>query len=122
MSAPRTTGKPPLLLTLVHTSAALVAAGSLLGSLGHGLDERGTALAFGVLVTVGELTRWTGAEGREAAPLGAAAALSYALLGEDGGHPTHHGVLQVGAVVLAASLLGSVPHIARGRPVLDHLA
>ncbi|KUL30384.1 HD-GYP domain-containing protein [Streptomyces regalis] len=119
---PCTAGKPPFLLTLVHTSAALLAAGSLLGTLWHGLDERGIALAFGVLVTVGELTRWTGAEGREAAPLGAAAALSYALLGEDGGHPTHHGGLQVGAVVLAASLLGSVPHLARGRPVLDHLA
>ncbi|MFJ8534597.1 HD-GYP domain-containing protein [Streptomyces sp. NPDC093591] len=122
MSAPCTPGKPPHLLTLVHTSAALLAGASLLGTLGDGLEERGIALAFGVLVTVGELTRWTGAEGREAAPLGAAGALSYALLGEAGGHPTHHGVLQVGAVVLAASLLGSVPHIARGRPVLDHLA
>ncbi|MGN9760492.1 HD-GYP domain-containing protein [Streptomyces sp. SD31] len=122
VSAPCTAGKPPLLLTLVHTSAALLAGVCLLGTLGDGLEERGIALAFGVLVTVGELTRWTGAEDREAAPLGAAGALSYALLGEAGGHPTHHGVLQVGAVVLAASLLGSVPHIARGRPVLDHLA
>lgn len=122
MSVPPAAGRPRLLLTLVHTSAALLAAVSLLGTLWHGLDERGIALAFGVLVTVGELTRWTGAEGREAAPLGAAAALSYALLGEDGGDPTHHGVLQVVTVVLTASLLGSVPHIARGRPVLDHLA
>ncbi|MGW4755844.1 HD-GYP domain-containing protein [Streptomyces chartreusis] len=114
--------RPPALLTAVHGSAALLATGCLLGMLGSGLVDRGTALAFGALVTLGELTRWTGAEGREAAPLGAAAALSYALLGESGGEPTQHGVAQVVGVVLAASLLGSVPHIARGRPVLDHLA
>ncbi|MEU1258300.1 HD-GYP domain-containing protein [Streptomyces chartreusis] len=118
MSGPR----PPALLTVVHGSAALLATGCLLGMLGSGLVDRGTALAFGALVTLGELTRWTGAEGREAAPLGAAAALSYALLGESGGEPTQHGVAQVVGVVLAASLLGSVPHIARGRAVLDHLA
>lgn len=117
MSGPR----PPALLTAVHGSAALLATGCLLGMLGSGLVDRGTALAFGALVTLGELTRWTGAEGREAAPLGAAAALSYALLGESGGEPTGHGLAQVVGVVLAASLLGSVPHIARGRPVLDHL-
>ncbi|MFE6173277.1 HD-GYP domain-containing protein [Streptomyces sp. NPDC056464] len=118
MSAPR----PSRLLSLVHACAALLATGCLLGSVSGGLVERGTAVAFGVLIVLGELTRWTGAEGREAAPLGAAAALSYALLGELGGRPTGHGLAQVVAVVLAASLLGSVPHIARGRPVLDHLA
>ncbi|WP_406197454.1 MULTISPECIES: HD-GYP domain-containing protein [unclassified Streptomyces] len=118
MSAPR----PPLLLGIVHACAALLATVCLLTTLWSGLDERGTALAFGVLVALGELTRWTAAEGREAAPLGAAAALSYALLGANGGRPTEHGVAQVLSVVLAASLLGSVPHIARGRPVLDHLA
>lgn len=118
MSAPR----PRLLLGLVHACAALLATVCLLTTLWSGLDERGTVLAFGVLITLGELTRWTAAEGREAAPLGAAAALSYALLGANGGRPTEHGVAQVLSVVLAASLLGSVPHIARGRPVLDHLA
>lgn len=76
-----------------------------------------------MLVTVGELSRWTGAQVREAAPLGAAGALSYALLGPDAGEPTQHGVAQVVTVVLAAALLGSVPHIARGqRGTLDHLA
>ena len=122
MSAPVSAPRRPLLLTVVHACAALLSAVSLIDALGSGLYERGTAVAFGALVTLGELTRWTGAEGREAAPLGAAAALSYALLGENGGQPTHHGVTQVVGVVLAASLLGSVPHIARGRPVSDHLA
>ncbi|MFF4257251.1 HD-GYP domain-containing protein [Streptomyces sp. NPDC001663] len=116
------TSRPPLLV-LIHTCAGLLAAGSLAVTLWTGLEERPAALAFGLLVTVGELDRWTGARVREAAPLGAAGALSYALLGEDAGQPTHHGVTQVVAVVLAAALLGSVPHIARGQgPVLDHLA
>ncbi|MDL5203718.1 HD domain-containing protein [Streptomyces sp. ALI-76-A] len=114
--------RPPFLLALVHTSAGLLATLSLAATLWTGLDERGVALAFGVLVTVGELTRWAGTHAREAAPLGAAGALAYALLGADAGQPTRHGALQVVAVVLAASLLGSVPHIARGRPTLDHLA
>ncbi|MEU9289689.1 HD domain-containing protein [Streptomyces sp. NPDC048275] len=91
-------------------------------TLWSGLDQRGTALAFGVLVVVGELTRWSGPEERESAPLGAAGALSYALLGESAGESTHHGVLQVVAVVAAAALLGCVPHVARGRgPTVDHL-
>ncbi|EGX61409.1 lipoprotein [Streptomyces zinciresistens K42] len=117
----RTPAAHPL-LGAVHACAAVLAAVSLFDMLGGALSERGTALAFGALVTLGELTRWTGAEGREAAPLGAAAALSYALLGESGGEPTHHGVTQVVGVVLAATLIGCVPHIARGRPVLDHVS
>ncbi|MET8245678.1 HD domain-containing protein [Streptomyces sp. NPDC005202] len=114
--------RPPLMV-LIRACALLLALLSLAVTLRTGLEGRGAALAFGVLVLVGELTRWTGADVREAAPLGAAGALSYALLGEDAGRPTHHGAFQVVTVVLAASLLGSVPHIARGQtPTLDHLA
>ncbi|MEU5597135.1 HD domain-containing protein [Streptomyces sp. NPDC020298] len=110
-------------LRLIHAAAALVATAALADTLWSGLDERGAALAFGVLVTVGELSRWTGARVREAAPIGAAGALAYALLGQDAGHATRHDAPQVVAVVLAASLLGSVPHIWSGRtPTLDHLA
>ncbi|MGW5124463.1 HD-GYP domain-containing protein [Streptomyces sp. NPDC004069] len=112
-----------LLLLLIRGSAVLVALLSLTVTLWTGLAERGAALAFGMLVLVGELTRWTGSGSREAAPLGAAGALSYALLGEDAGRPSHHGACQVVAVVLAACLLGGVPHIARGRGwTPDHLA
>ncbi|MFE2508076.1 HD-GYP domain-containing protein [Streptomyces naganishii] len=107
----------------MRAAALLVALFSLGVTLWGGLEERGAALAFGLLVLVGELARWSGPDVREAAPLGAAGALSYALLGEDAGRPTHHGAFQVVAVVLAAGLLGSVPHIARGRgPTSDHLA
>ncbi|MEI5519987.1 metal-dependent phosphohydrolase [Streptomyces brasiliscabiei] len=103
-------------------AALLVALLGLGHTLWHGLDEPRVALAFGVLMVVGELSRWRGAQGREAAPLGAAGALAYALLGESAGRPTGHGVLQVVAVVVAAALLGCVPHVARGYgSTADHL-
>ncbi|WP_037851966.1 HD-GYP domain-containing protein [Streptomyces sp. NRRL S-340] len=109
-------------MVFLRTAALLVAALCLTLTLWTGLEAPGTALAFGALVLVGELTRWPGTEVGEAAPLGAAGALSYALLGEDAGRPSHHTACQVVAVVLAASLLGAVPHIARGRSrTLDHL-
>ncbi|MBV7697194.1 HD-GYP domain-containing protein [Streptomyces sp. TRM70350] len=110
-------------LFLIHGSAALLVLVSLGVTFWTGVEQRGIALAFGALVALGELTRWYGPQVREAAPLGAAGALSYALLGEDAGRATTHGVAQVVSVVLAASLVGCVPHIARGRgPVFDHLA
>lgn len=119
---PASRPRPPLTLALVHATALVLTLASLAVTLWNGLDERGIALAFGLLMAVGELTRWSGAEERESAPLGAAAALSYALLGEQAGQPTHHGALQVVAVVSAAALLGCVPHVARGRgPTADHL-
>ncbi|MFJ8359211.1 HD-GYP domain-containing protein [Streptomyces sp. NPDC093984] len=109
-------------LLLAHAAAGLLGAGALAPTLWHGIEEPGAALAFGVLVGVGELGRWSGSGEREPAPLGAAGALAYALLGETAGRPTHHGVPQVVAVVLAASLAGCVPHVARGRgPTTDHL-
>lgn len=113
----------PRTLSLIRLAALLLALGCLAGTLWEGLGNRGIALAFGVLVVVGEFARWTGADVREAAPLGAAGGLAYALLGADAGVATHDGAFQVVAVVGAASLLGNVPHIAAGRrPTLDHLA
>ncbi|POX51425.1 HD-GYP domain-containing protein [Streptomyces sp. Ru72] len=115
-----TAGRLPLVLA--HAAAWLLGAGSLAHTLWHGLEEPGAALAFGVLVGAGELGRWSGSGEREPAPLGAAGALAYALLAETAGRATHHGVPQVVAVVLAASLAGCVPHVARGRGrTTDHL-
>ncbi|MCW7942158.1 metal-dependent phosphohydrolase [Streptomyces hygroscopicus] len=109
-------------LVLAHGSAAFLAAGSLALTLWRGLEEPAVALAFGLLVAAGELSRWSGSDEREPAPLGAAGALSYALLGQNAGQPTHHGVPQVVTVVLAAALVGCVPHVARGRgSTADHL-
>ncbi|MFG2488597.1 HD-GYP domain-containing protein [Streptomyces virginiae] len=106
--------------------AAGVLTGAALGhTLWNGVAEPGAALAFAALITVGELARRDRRDplGRHPAPLGSAGALAYALLGRSAGQPTHHGVLQTVAVVVAAVLVGIVPHIARGRgPALDHLS
>lgn len=120
---PAPAGRAPALLTAVRAFALGLAFLALGVTLWEGIDQRGTALAFGLLIAVGELARWSGAEQRESAPLGAAGALAYALLGENAGHRTDHGVLQVVAVVVAAALVGCVPHVARGDgPTPDHLA
>ncbi|MEV8531104.1 HD domain-containing protein [Streptomyces sp. NPDC051211] len=115
----------------VRGAACVLTAAGLGHTLWNGIVEPGTALAFGVLITIGELARrdtrdrsgHLPADDRQPAPLGSAGALAYALLGQNAGNPTHHGVLQIVAVVVAAALAGSVPHIARGRgPALDHVA
>ncbi|MFD3550424.1 HD-GYP domain-containing protein [Streptomyces sp. NPDC058655] len=120
----------------VRAAAWLLTAVALGHTLWNGVRDPGTALAFGALIAVGELARrdrrtGPGAEGagpapaedRRPAPLGSAAALAYALLGQNAGHPSHHGVFQIVAVVVAAALAGAVPHVARGRgPRLDHVA
>ncbi|MGW7429776.1 HD-GYP domain-containing protein [Streptomyces sp. NPDC054861] len=108
----------------LYGAALLLTAGSLAATLWYGVAEPGNALAFGVLIALGELARWGALPGeREPAPLAAAGALAYALLGESGGVPTTHGVPQIIAVAVAGGLLGIVPHVARGAgPDLDHLA
>ncbi|MFH8488543.1 HD-GYP domain-containing protein [Streptomyces longisporoflavus] len=115
---------PATVSVLVYGSAGILALLALCWTLWHGVAEGGVALAFGGLVAVGELARLgAGGRDREPAPLGAAGALAYALLGEVGGRPTHHGVLQVIAVVVAAALVGAVPHVALGRGCArDHVA
>ncbi|MGW4547010.1 HD-GYP domain-containing protein [Streptomyces violaceorubidus] len=125
MTAPRPPAQSPpsAAVLLVPGCAGVLALGCLASVLASGPVQRPVALAFGSLVVLGELTRRPGAEAREAAPLGAAGALAYALLQDVAGQPAHHGVTQTVTVVLAASLLGSVPYVARGSgPVLDHLA
>ncbi|MEU9036717.1 HD domain-containing protein [Streptomyces sp. NPDC048352] len=120
----------------VRAAAGVLTAAGLAHTLWTGVVEPGTALAFGTLITLGELARREPRPGRstdgaghlptqdrQPAPLGSAGALAYALLGQNAGHPTHHGVLQTVAVVVAAALAGIVPHIARGHgPALDHVA
>ncbi|MER5973714.1 HD domain-containing protein [Streptomyces sp. NPDC002055] len=109
-------------VTAVRAAAGGLGAAGFVWTLWHGIAEPATALAFGVLITVGELVRRETRGGREAAPLGAAGALAYALLGEVGGRSSGHGVLQVVTVVGAAALAGAAPHVACGRNrVLDHL-
>ncbi|WP_030291279.1 HD-GYP domain-containing protein [Streptomyces katrae] len=119
----------------VRGAAGVLTLAGLGHTLWYGVVEPGTALAFGALIACGELARRDpgdardrsagrdAAEDRQPAPLGSAGALAYALLGPNAAQSTHHGVLQIVAVVVAGALAGIVPHIARGRgPAADHLA
>ncbi|MDQ1008380.1 hypothetical protein QFZ82_002865 [Streptomyces sp. V4I23] len=130
-----TAALPDRAVVAVYAAAACLAAAALGGVAWNGLAEPANALGFGIFIAVGELARWgavpgagappapEGAWGREPAPLAAAGALAYALLGECAGRPTAHGPLQVVAVVVAGTLAGAVPHVARGRgPGPDHVA
>ncbi|MFJ4013790.1 HD-GYP domain-containing protein [Streptomyces sp. NPDC090026] len=127
--APRPAAAAPVVRAVALCTAVL----ALLWTARHGPAEPATALAFGLLMTAGELARRPEASGapyplheplgREPAPLGAAGALAYALLAESTGESAAHGTLQAVAVVLAAVLVGAVPQAARGEPgVLDHVA
>lgn len=125
MTAP-TGGAYPVtrFVAVMYASAALLSAVALCGTLWHGLTQPGIALVFGVVIAVGELARvpLVGADGgvRTMGPLGGAGALGYAMLGEVHGEPTSHGVLQVVAVAIVASLVGLAPHVALGQaPPLD---
>ncbi|MFJ7267615.1 HD-GYP domain-containing protein [Streptomyces sp. NPDC099050] len=112
-------------VAVVRGAAGVLTVAAVGHTVWNGLAEPGIALAFGALITIGELARRDSGDAarQQPAPLGSAGALGYALLGQNAGAPTHHGVLQIVAVVVAAALLGIVPHIARGRgPALDHLA
>ncbi|MFD3948082.1 HD domain-containing protein [Streptomyces sp. NPDC058579] len=109
---------------VVHGAALALTVAGFGATLWSGVSEPGNALAFGLLIALGELARWGALPGdREPAPLATAGALAYALLGEQAGTATTHGVLQIIAVVVAGGLVGIVPHIARGvGPDLDHQA
>ncbi|MFJ6614519.1 HD-GYP domain-containing protein [Streptomyces sp. NPDC091289] len=118
MRAPYGSGLPAPAVLAVRGAALLLALVALAHTLVHGLAGPGHALAFGLLVAAGELARRGAAPGeREPAPLAAAGALAYALLGDSAGRPTTHGALQVIAVVVAAQVLAGVPRVAGGRCV-----
>lgn len=81
------------------------------------------ALAFGALIALGELVRVNLPGDRSAAPLGAAGALAYALVGDFEYTETTYAVLQVVAVTSIAIIVGAVPHMAVGQsPRLESLA
>ena len=83
------------------------------------------AIAFGVLIALGELLRLALPGGREAAPIATATAMAYALLLSihdvvRAGHvppPLRISPLQVIAVTAVGMTIGALPHMAAGRPV-----
>lgn len=118
MRAPYGSGLPAPAVLAVRGAALLLALAALAHTLVHGLVGPGHALAFGLLVAAGELARRGAAPAeREPAPLAAAGALAYALLGDSAGRPTTHGALQVIAVVVAAQVFAAAPQVAGGRRV-----
>jgi HD superfamily phosphodiesterase len=82
----------------------------------EGVPQLDVAIAFGVLVLVGELLRVNLPGDRDASPIGGAAALAYALLVVlQGGARATHGVAAVVAVVCAASCVSTLIHEALQR-------
>ena len=74
------------------------------------------AIAFAALIALGELLRLNLPGDREAAPIGTAGALAYALLIRVGHLPARHSALQVVAVTGIGMIVGVLPHLAVGRP------
>lgn len=96
----------------------MVGAGSVLCS--SGFDQVQGAVLFAVVIVMGELLRVMMPGGREMAPVSAAATLGYALLLGTGPQPAGHSVFQVVVVTGAATLIGSVLSMVKGRPVRWH--
>lgn len=97
---------------LVIGAALSVTAGALLWTtVVTGFEEPRVALAFGVLVALGELARITLPGHREVAPIASAAAMAYAFLFTVGNDPVTHSPWQVIAVVAAGLALGELPHV-----------
>ncbi|MEZ0090443.1 HD domain-containing protein [Streptacidiphilus sp. EB129] len=98
----------------VRASAGALLLWSALAVALNGAVDLRVAAAFGAFMVVGELVRTPLPGDRQQAPLGAAAALAYALLGSLGGLRTHHGVAQVVLLCGGAMLLGLLPSLAAG--------
>jgi hypothetical protein len=113
-----------LLLIAIAGLFALVAVTQVSAA---GLVQPEVAIIFGVLIALGELFRMVMPGNREVAPIAGAAGIGYALLvgiGPEGAAPdaplgvvpAAHSPLQVVAVTAIGMLIGSLPHVAVGRP------
>jgi hypothetical protein len=108
---------------LLVATATLVVVAAVAATANRGLAEPQIALTFGAFIALGEFLRLRLPGNREAAPLGAAGALAYALLPDVARTPSNHDVLQVVAVAACGMLIGSLPHLTAGRaPSSDYLA
>ena len=112
---------------IVIVGGLLFAVAGIASTAVAGLLQPNIAIAFGVLIAVGELARVNLPGDRSAAPLGAAAGLAYALVAEfrtpEALVSTTYGVMQVVAVTTIAILVGTLPHVAVGQaPRLESLA
>jgi hypothetical protein len=102
------------LLLVIAAGVLLVAA--VAQTAAAGLVQPRGALAFGALIALGELLRLSLPGDREAAPIGSAGALGYALAVRIGTVPALQPALQVVAVTAVGMIVGALPHLAAGRP------
>ena len=106
---------------LLLTAAGMLTVAAIAHSATTAVAAPHPAVAFGVLIALGELLRLALPGGREAAPIATAGAMAYALLlyvGQLPGHgkPIQVSPLQVIAVAAIAMTIGALPHMAAGRP------
>jgi HD domain len=101
---------------LLVAAAGMLLVAAVAQTAAAGLVQPRTALAFGALIALGELLRLSLPGGREAAPIGSAGALGYALLLRVGTQPATAPALQVAAVTAVGMIVGALPHLAAGRP------
>jgi hypothetical protein len=101
---------------LLAIAAGALVAVALVQTVLSGVTAVRWAIAFAALIALGELLRLNLPGDREAAPIGTACALAYALLIRVGPVPARHSALQVVAVAGAGMILGALPHVAVGRP------
>jgi acid phosphatase family membrane protein YuiD len=101
---------------LLAAAAGLLVAVAVVQTLLSGAVSIRWAIAFAALIALGELLRLNLPGDREAAPIGTACALAYALLIRVGPMPARHSALQVVAVTGIGMTLGALPHLAVGRP------
>ncbi len=102
------------LLLVIAAGVLLVAA--VAQTAAAGLVQPRDALAFGALIALGELLRLSLPGDREAAPIGSAGALGYALAVRVGTLPAMQPALQVVAVTAVGMIVGALPHLAAGPP------
>ena len=102
-------------LLLVAAAGVLLVA-AVAQTAAAGLVQPRDALAFGALIALGELLRLSLPGDREAAPIGSAGALGYALAVKVGTVPALQPALQVVAVTAVGMIVGALPHLAAGRP------
>ncbi len=100
------TRRRPVPADLLLAAAVALGAAAVLHALADGVAQRGVALAFAVLIGLGQCAGPALPGDREPAPVATAVALAYALLGPLHGLPTTHGMLQVAGVTAAGTLFG----------------
>jgi hypothetical protein len=102
-------------LLLVAAAGVLLVA-SVAQTASTGLRDSKVAIAFGIVIALGELLRLSLPGDRESAPIATAGALAYALLIRVGSHAAMHSAQQVVTVTAIGMIIGAMPHLAVGRP------